>query len=163
MRGKPPINRVHEVLAYDGVGGLRWKIQRPHCRDTGKVGYTRPDGYVRVRIDRHHVFAHHIVWALCNGAWPAKDIDHANGDRSDNRIENLRLAEPFENQANQKRSARNTTGYKGVSRVPSGRYSAMLQKRGQTFYLGTFDDPVTAHKAYSQAAEKYHGEFARID
>lgn len=161
MKGKPSIDRVKEVLTYEN--GLKWKTLRPHCRKTERVGCLRPDGYVRVRIDRHHIFAHHLVWALHYGEWPTQDIDHEDRNRSNNVIENLRLANDSQNHANQKMSPLNTTGYKGVTRTPYGKFHAYLQKNGKVYHLGSHETPELAHAAYCDAAVKHHGEFARFE
>ncbi len=48
-----------------------------------------------------HVRLHHAVWAVCKGCWPAQPLDHINGNKQDNRIENLREVSASENMMNQ--------------------------------------------------------------
>jgi hypothetical protein len=57
-------------------------------------------GYRFVRLDRRLLLAHRVVWAMHYGAWPECDLDHANRDKTDNRIVNLRLAPRSHNVAN---------------------------------------------------------------
>lgn len=158
---KPTVSRLRELLGFNAEGNLVWLSPRKGKKLTG-VGCRRPDGYVRVRIDYGSYYAHHIIWALAHGEWPALPIDHVNRDRSDNRLENLRVATPSQNQANRAKTRRNTTGFKGVSRRPSGRYLATIEHGGLSTCLGTYDDPFAAAEAYKVAATRLHGEFARV-
>ena len=61
-------------------------------------------GYLCVNcwIGKKQVFVHlhHVVWAVCKGRWPEQQIDHVNGDKRDNRIENLREVNGSENNLN---------------------------------------------------------------
>ena len=86
-------------------------------------------------------------------------IDHINRISGDDRIGNLRLATHAQNMANSRRSLKNTSGYKGVSKQ-GNRYKADIRFNGRTVYLGRFDTPKEAHLAYCEFAKKYRGEFA---
>ena len=61
-------------------------------------------GYLCVlcSLDKRQVFVlmHHAVWAVCKGRWPTQQIDHINGNKGDNRIENLREVSGSENKRN---------------------------------------------------------------
>lgn len=87
--------------------------------------------------------------------------DHINGDGLDNRRENLRLATAHQNQCNRGKQKNNSTGYKGVSKTPAGRWEARIQVHKKLLHLGTYDTPELAHEVYCQAAEVYHGKFAK--
>lgn len=103
-----------------------------------------------------------MAWAFTSGDWPALHIDHINGVKSDNRIANLREATPTQNNANLISNARNTTGFKGVSRQ-CGRYVAMISKDNKDFVLGRFDSPTLAAMAYDNKAKELFGEFANLN
>jgi hypothetical protein len=64
-------------------------------------------------IGRHQLYAHRIVFAMHRGRWPSA-VDHVNGDRLDNRIENLREADCTQNNANRSAQVNNMAGFKGV-------------------------------------------------
>jgi hypothetical protein len=90
-----------------------------------------------------------------------KHVDHCNGQRLDNQLANLRSATPAQNLANQWLRKDSSTGFKGVSTTASGRYRAYIATAGRQRYLGTFDTPVEAARAYNAAAVAQWGEFAR--
>lgn len=119
------------------------------------------NGYKTGTIFGWKTYAHRVIWALSYGAWPILKIDHINGDRSDNRLSNLRLATDLENAHNSAKHLTNASGYKGVS-AKRGKWTARIRSDGKIFRLGVFDTPELAHEAYCKAAMKHHGEFARI-
>ena len=90
-------------------------------------------------------------------------IDHINRDRTDNRIQNLRVCTSQQNQANTVARINNKSGYKGVyADKGSGKYRASITFNKKTIKLGYFKDAKLAYEAYKDAAIKYFGEFARI-
>src|SRR5205823_1285596 len=75
--------RVLDLLDYNHeTGAFTWRPK--------PAGHKHQSGYVHLRIDGQAVSAHHLAWLIAYGSWPLGVIDHINGDRSDNRIENLR-------------------------------------------------------------------------
>lgn len=72
-------------------------------------------GYLRIKLAGKRYKAHRVAWALYYGEWPAQQIDHINGVKTDNRIENLRAASPVDNSRNQPMPASNMSGVVGVS------------------------------------------------
>lgn len=91
------------------------------------------------------------------GTWPKKDVEHRDGDKTNNKWSNLRLATRTENQGN----ARARVSLKGVTRVRTGKYTAQIQKHMVKMHLGTFDTAEEAHAAYVRKAIELYGEFAR--
>jgi hypothetical protein len=89
-------------------------------------------------------------------------IDHINGDAMDDRLVNLRLANPSENKINQKIRCDNKSGFKGVSWYSrDSKWKAAIGLRGKRYHLGYFNTAEDAHAVYVAAAENLHGEFAR--
>jgi hypothetical protein len=96
----------------------------------------------------------------------ARLVDHINGNKLDNRRENLRVATKSQNCHNQGVQSTSTSGYKGVT-WHSGRrvnkWIAQISFNGRRIHLGSFDDIHVAAHEYNKAAVKYHGEFARLN
>lgn len=87
-------------------------------------------------------------------------VDHANHNRLDNRVQNIRVCTRLENTRNSAGNTPNKTGYRGVSRNHN-KYRARIRVEGGTnLHLGNFETPELASAAYKSAAIKYHGEFA---
>lgn len=122
--------------------------RRPYARRVQRTGY----GYR----------ARDIGIGLHNFLTGWKLVDHINGDGLDNRRANLRAATPAQNAANQRLSSRSTSGFKGVTRQGS-RWRAYIAPGGRTLWLGTFDSPEAAARAYDEAAIEHFGEFARTN
>lgn len=90
--------------------------------------------------------------------------DHRNRNGLDNTRNNLRECSPSENSRNQVVKKNNISGYKGVhwDKVAK-KWVACVGVNSKQIYLGTFTCLIKAAKCYNEAAEKYHGEFARLN
>jgi len=104
--------------------------------------------------------AHRLIFLMHHGYLPP-EVDHINGDRADNRIDNLRAANRSENQCNRSALSSNTSGYPGVSwHKKSGSWAVRLMKNGKTHALGYFKDLELAGLVSEEARAKFHGQFA---
>ena len=90
-------------------------------------------------------------------------VDHINGDTLDNRRCNLRPANIAENSRNTRIRTDNGTGFKGVGKLPDGRYRAYISVKRKFIALGVYDFPDEAARAYDKAARFYFGEFACVN
>lgn len=116
-------------------------------------------GYIQISIDGRRYYAHRLAWLFVTGEWPQQIIDHKNGDRTDNRFENLRLSTPSANRINQHVARSDSqTGLQGV-RVRDGRYRAVIRVDGQKRYFGTYSTPLAAHEAAINAKRVHHPDF----
>jgi hypothetical protein len=157
----PTPERLRECLAYDGTH-LIWKVRTSNRTFVGRrVTSTTAQGYVQVRLDGHVMLAHRVIWAIVHGEWPAVYVDHSNGDRTDNRVENLRLATQTENNANSRLRRDSSIGLKGVTRGKK-RFVGQICCNGERIHLGTFDTPEAAHEAYKAKGAEIFGEFMRV-
>lgn len=160
--------RIRALLHYDpSTGVFVWKVRLGLSMHAGdRAGTIYKNGRRYITIDRKRYFASHLAWLHVHGEWPAVQIDHRNLNRSDDSIENLRLATSKQNAENKGVSKRNRLGVKGVGigtlrvRMPQ-RYRARIRVNGQLIHLGYFSTTELASAAYAEAAQKYFGEFAR--
>jgi hypothetical protein len=108
------------------------------------------------------LYVHRVMWALVTGAWPVADIDHINGDRTDNRIANLREASRAQNLQNTLNRAPGMSGIKGVTfDRQTGKWRPQLKKNGKSINLGRFESCEQAQAAYI-AAKRQHHEFCTV-
>jgi hypothetical protein len=102
-----------------------------------------------------------IMVAALNTVIPdGKTVDHVNGCIHDNDIRNLRLATVQEQQFNSKAKS---SGYKGISKNSKNRWQAEIRHNGKAIYLGNFDNPVKAARAYDAKARELFGEYAKTN
>jgi hypothetical protein len=89
------------------------------------------------------------------------ETDHKDGNGLNNRWDNLRIATRSQNNAN--KVVYNPTGYTGVDQVPSGRWRARIRQGGIKTYIGTYDTPEEAARAWDVRAFQEFGEFAVLN
>jgi len=90
-------------------------------------------------------------------------VDHRNGNRLDNRRENLRPANDSQNQANRKKKLGTTSAYKGVCwHVSSEKWKAYIGPNSRN-YLGLYESEIDAARAYNAEAARVYGKFAKLN
>jgi hypothetical protein len=152
--------RVRELFDYRD-GQLFW-ISPKKGRQLGRpVGSLHKDGCLVVRIDYQLYKVHRLVFLWNHGYMP-EFVDHADMNRANNKIENLRPATKSQNMANRCQQTNGASGFKGVYfHKHSGKWAASIKANKVRMNLGLFDAPEAAHEAYKAAALKHFGEFAR--
>lgn len=157
------IQRIREVVSYCPETGIFTNLVKRGCIAAGsQIGSDNGEGYLRFSIDKVDYFAHRIAWALVHGHIPAgMVIDHINGNRSDNRIQNLRLTDVVGNARNSAaKPGKKTSRYRGV-KFAHKKWEAWIRDGSKQRYLGRFETEVEAAKAYDAASRELHGEFGR--
>ena len=126
-------DRVDLLLRYDpAIGQVFW---RRSGKEAGCIG---SHGYRQIQVDGKLYLAHRLAWLLVTGSWPANQIDHINGVRSDNALSNLRDVSISENIINQEpRVGHSCLGIH--RRKDSGKWMAHIARAGRVFYLGQFE------------------------
>jgi len=156
--------RLRHLLHYNAdTGEFRWRVPRKGSVKGGAAGRLHYKGYREICVDGRLYRAHRLAWLYVHGQWPKEEVDHRNLNKADNRIENLREASHAQNKHNVPAPANNKSGFKGVSfHKQRRRWTAQICYLGKTQRLGLFDTPEAAHAAYVEAAQRLHGEFARV-
>lgn len=142
------------------TGMLSWRAGTyGYQRNKGHAGTINNKGYRTIKINGHDHMVHRVVWFLYYGNWPDKQVDHEDLNKQNNRIENLRSATNTENCGNQGMRINNSSGYKGVQQLPSGRWKASLSFAMKSHYVGSFDTAKEAATAYELKAASLRKDF----
>lgn len=152
MKHKPPsYDRVRELLDYDPATGIMiWKVRRGKMLPGHKAGCLKPSGYYTINIDGVRYYLHRIIFLWYFQYYPEHEVDHKNGNPSDNTINNLQECKHICNIQKIGLRATNVTGVVGVSLSKSGKYGAFICCGGVRRYLGEYQQLLEAAKARYQ-------------
>jgi hypothetical protein len=150
---------AHDLFEYRD-GHLYRKTSRGCMKAGGKVGFINDKGYISVNLNGKHTLVHRLIWLMQHGEMPTL-IDHIDGNRANNKIENLRLADRAQNMHNKPAHRNNTSGRKGVSwHKKSNKWMAQIVCRGKHHYLGVYESIDQADNIVRKARDMLHGSFA---
>jgi hypothetical protein len=173
IRTLPSQTYLRQCFDYDPLTGIvTWRErptahfgseayrQRFNSRFAGKrAGSRRKDtGHWEVALGRNYLL-HRVIWKLVHGTEP-DEIDHENIDGGDNRLRNLRDCAHHQNMSNTKIRKDNTTGYRGVYLLDTGRWRAAIRHKGKAMHIGHFRTKEEAAAAYAVKSAELHGAFA---
>jgi len=135
---------VVDDIDYDLVSGYVWGLN---------------GGYPRATVNKKQIYMHHLIIGKIKG----KYVDHINGNRYDNRRENLRFCSHGQNRMNSV-SRTGRSKYKGVyyNKEKSG-WDARISAYCKRHFLGRYKEEESAAAAYNEAAKVLHGEYARLN
>lgn len=152
-------DRMVEFLELYEDGTFTNRHSRGRAKIGERAGFTDVHGYHRITIDGVKYYEHHLVWFWIHGEWP-DELDHKDGNRTNNHPDNLRLCDRSQNCFNAKRET-GESGLKGAYLDKRTlQWYSHIQIGGQVIHLGMFATAMEAHLVYMAAVERYHGEFA---
>lgn len=157
----PSANELHEIFTYND-GKLYWKKKTAICVKIGtEAGLKHGKGYLIVPIKYKHYYVHRIIYAMHHNDVPYI-IDHIDGNKANNKIENLRPATRQENARNCKKQKNNTSGEKNVFwHKNSKKWKVALSINNKLTHIGTFSEFEDAKKAAYNARIRHHGVYAQ--
>lgn len=152
--------RLKELLSYNPDTGIIIRLKRTSMNQkVGQVvGYVSRRKYLCAMIDGKTYQLHWLAWMLHYGEFPKLEIDHINGNATDNRIANLRDVNRKTNMQNEVKARKNSTsGYLGVRwRKDRNKWIATIRVDGKAKKLGSFDNKEDAYQSYLKAKRIYH-------
>jgi hypothetical protein len=144
--------KIIEAFTYDGqTGDIRWAIDVGQRARKGQLaGWNNKNGYKEVKYLGKCYKLHRIAWLLTHLEWPNGYIDHIDGNRSNNRIINLRVVDPLGNSRNAGLRKDSSSGSAGVSwHIRIKKWQARIQNGdGTRKHLGYFENIDDASAAY---------------
>jgi hypothetical protein len=141
-------------------GTLYRKVSKGAVKAGKKVGTPQTDGCLTVSIDKKCYLVHRIIFMMHNGYFPEM-VDHIDGNRTNNKIENLREATHAQNAWNSKPRADSNIGIKNITyNKKFNQYTVRIQVNQERKYIGAFKDLELAALVAMEARNKYHGKFA---
>lgn len=149
---------LKQRVSYDKETGKFTRLASKRGDAANKeTGTLNGKGYVLLWVAGKLHKAHRMAWLYEYGKLPDGDIDHINGIKNDNRIENLRLATRSENNQNRKTANKNNKHCMiGVRKNRIGKYVASITIDRKAIHLGCFDTIEEASFAYQKAKTKHH-------
>jgi radical SAM protein with 4Fe4S-binding SPASM domain len=150
--------RLLQVLDYSPKTGVfTRRLKQTGVAQGAIAGSMDQGGYLVTSVDGKLYKCHRLAWLYIIGNWPQGVIDHINGNKSDNRFENLRDVTKTQNIQNQRKAqiSNKSTGVLGVFKNGSG-FAARISHNNTKIYLGTFKTTDEAKAAYIAAKRVLH-------
>lgn len=149
-------DRLKEYLTYDPDTGIFTSLI------SGKqIGWKGWKGYVSLAVWDVTYRAHRLAWLYMTGEWPTNLVDHRDGDKSNNRFNNLRESTHSQNSANGKAKASASGLPRGVRKASNSKsFKAEITVHNRKIHLGCFPTAEEASEVYTLASELIHGDYA---
>ena len=138
---------LKSILQYnENTGEFVWLMALKRMK-IGNIAGSITNGYIYVSLNKKKYLAHRLAWFYIYGKWPLNCIDHINGIRDDNRINNLRDVTPRENSQNRKEHR--------LGHLPGTTFNKQKNKwhsryklNNKSIHLGSFNTELEAHNTY---------------
>lgn len=171
MRRRPSPDHVRDWLVYNAQTGVFvWRKESRQGRPLiGKIAgsFHGKRGYSLIKLRGFRLIgAHRLAWIYVYGSIPeGLEIDHIDGNPSNNAIANLRLATSRQQKRNKRVQSNNRRGLKGAyyhACHKGKKWRSQIGLGNRMVFLGYFHTAEEAHAAYGAAAIEHFGEFARV-
>ena len=152
------IDHLKSILIYNPTTGeFVWKTRQYRSDLIGKrAGSPTNMGYWAIAINNKKTLAHRLAWLYMTGNFPANHIDHINGDKQDNRFENLREVTRFGNLQNMRSPTKaNKSGFLGVCQHQN-KWLVQIMINGKRIRESGFNTPEQAHQRYLELKRLHH-------
>lgn len=152
-------DRLKELFVYDSVTGFfKNRFSRGRASIGARAGSETGHGYRRIIIDYQKYYEHRLAWLYIFGVMP-EEIDHTDGNRSNNAIDNLRIATRSQNNWNSDRAV-GQSGLRGAYLDKrSNQWYSKVQIGGQVKHLGCYGSALEAHIVFVVMSTFHQGEF----
>jgi hypothetical protein len=154
---------IKDIYEYRD-GSLFWKVANSNVVKIGdRAGYITKHGYRKVMMNGRQLYEHRVIFFMHNGYMP-KEIDHIDGNKLNNKIENLREVTHSQNAMNVKKFVTNTSGVKGVCWDKARKkWMVRISVNNKCINIGRYDDLELAELVAIEARDKYHNQYAKYD
>jgi hypothetical protein len=155
MPGLPTASQLREILSYDRESGDLVRIKSDKRFVNKKAGF-EAEGYWKLKVFNKTMYSHRVIWCMVTGDWPKHEIDHVDGNKLNNRMNNLRDAPHAINTQNFRKCRKDNLLKKlGVSKDGDS-YRTEIQVNGERFYIGSFPTALDAVEAYLTVKRVVH-------
>ena len=152
-------SRLKEVLHYDPETGVFvWKVTRNNRVRMGNIaGVKHHSGYMQITVDKKLYRSHRLAFLYMYGSFPIEQIDHKDGDRANNKIDNLRECTDAQNKQNTATKPGSSSKFLGVSwNKNKNKWEANIHSNGKKNFLGYYTIEEEAYAAYCKAKSEMH-------
>lgn len=151
------LEELKENVKYEPETGVFYWVKSRYRKCVGQpIKTDKSSGYERISVLNKRYSVHRLAWFYMTGLWPKEEVDHKDTNPLNNKWDNLKEASRLINCENTRRAQRNnTSGYLGAHSYRD-KWMARIDVDGKKIYLGSFDNPMSAHEAYLEAKRRLH-------